>query len=194
MRALLYIAVFMLTGTAPSYPQNHDTFPHRPDSLPYTVAKETTDTSKIIDNSSTVELIIQSQTQKLVDSARESIFREQISQLGQSDTKQRREILLQMEALRKKDSLRRVEIQSRIDSLKQNAKGAPVILRQDTLYSIYTNIGSITPNERAKLNTEKILKVAKIFSLKADSLSIVEEDNAGYNIMYGDMIIRYLFV
>lgn len=189
MRALLYIAVFMLTGTAPSYPQNHDTFPHRPDSLPYTVAKETTDTSKIIDNSSTVELIIQSQTQKLVDSARESIFREQISQLGQSDTKQRREILLQMEALRKKDSLRRVEIQSRIDSLKQNAKGAPVILRQDTLYSIYTNIGSITPNERAKLNTEKILKVAKIFSLKADSLSIVEEDNAGYNIMYGDMII-----
>jgi small-conductance mechanosensitive channel len=189
MRALLYIAVFMLTGTAPSYPQDHDTFPRRPDSLPHTVVKGTADTSKIIDNSSTVELIIQSQTQKLVDSARESIFREQISQLGQSDTKQRREILFQMEALRKKDSLRRAEIQNRIDSLKQNAKGAPVILRQDTLYLIYTNIGSITPNERAKLNTEKILKVAKIFSLKADSLSIVEEDNAGYNIMYGDMII-----
>ena len=63
MRALLYIAVFMLTGTVPSYPQNYDTFPHRPDSLPYTVVKETADTSKIIDNSSTVELVIQAPNQ-----------------------------------------------------------------------------------------------------------------------------------
>jgi len=93
-----------------------------------------------------------------------------------------------MQELHREDSIRRVNQQRQIDSLKQTAVGAPVLLKQDTLYFIFASIGSISPVERAHLHSEKITSAAKIFSLKTDSIHIVE----GYgttDIVYGSTVI-----
>jgi len=125
-----------------------------------------------IDNSEAIDLMIQSNMADMEASIRESIILELLQ--NTDNTRQRRELERQMDVLQQEDSLRREIQQRQIDSIKQTATGAPVLLRQDTLYLIYANIGSISAMERAKLHTEKIYKAAKIFSLKTDTLSIVE--------------------
>ena len=136
-----------------------------------TLTEEASDTL-VVDNSEAINLMIQSNLANIEASIRESILSELMQ--NTENTRQKREIERQIDELHQEDSLRRENQQRRIDSLKHTAIGAPVCLRQDTLYLIYANIGSISAMERAKLHTEKILNAAKIFSLKTDSLTIVE--------------------
>jgi len=128
--------------------------------------------TKVTDNSETINLMIQSNLANMEASIKESILAELME--NTESARQRRELERQMNELLKEDSLRRQNLQRRIDSLKQTAIGAPVLLKQDTLYLIYANIGSIAAMERARLHSEKIYNAAKIFSLKTDSLYIVE--------------------
>jgi small-conductance mechanosensitive channel len=128
--------------------------------------------SQAIDNSETVDLMIQANAINLQDSIREAVFAELIK--NAENARQQQEFKQQLIELQIEDSTRRIKKQLLIDSLKQTAIGAPVLLKQDTLYFIYTNIGSISAKERAELHSEKIYNTAKVFSLKTDSLSIVE--------------------
>jgi len=128
--------------------------------------------TQVIDNSEAINLIIQSNVANMEASIRESILAELMQ--NTDNTRQRRELERQMDVLHTEDSLRRESQQRQIDSLKQSATGAPVVLKQDTLYLIFSNIGSISAEERAQLHTEKIFKTAKIFSAKTDSMYIVE--------------------
>ena len=48
------------------------------------------------------------------------------------------------------------------------------MLKYDTLYLIYTNIGSISVAERAISQSKKIHALAKNFSTKSDTIQIVE--------------------
>ena len=126
----------------------------------------------VVDNSEAINLMIQSNTADMESSLRESIIEELLK--NTENIRQRRELERQIDVLHSEDSMRRVNQQRQIDSLKQTATAAPVLLSHDTLYFIYTNIGSISAMERAKLHTEKIYKAAKMFSLKTDSMYIVE--------------------
>jgi len=138
------------------------------------------------DNSEAINLMIQSNMASLEASLKESILAELIQ--NTENSRQRRELERQMDEIRQGDSLRRVMQQQRIDSLKKTAIGAPVTLKQDTLYFIYTNIGSISASERAKLHSEKILNTAKLFTLKIDSIHI-EEGFSTSDIVYGTTVI-----
>jgi len=128
--------------------------------------------TQVVDNSEAINLIIQSNMADVEASIRESI----LSDLMQNteNVRQRRELERQMDVLHIEDSLRKENQQRQIDSLKQTAIGAPVVLKQDTLYLIFSNIGSISAMERAKLHTDKIFKTAKLFSMKNDSITITE--------------------
>ena len=128
--------------------------------------------TQVIDNSEAINLMIQSNLANMEASIKESILADLM--VNTESSRQRRELERQMNELLKDDSLRRENLQRRIDSLKQTAIGAPVLLKQDTLYLIYANIGSISAMERASLHTEKIFNAAKIFSLKTDSLYVIE--------------------
>jgi small-conductance mechanosensitive channel len=142
--------------------------------------------SLVVDNSEAINLMLQSNNADMEVSIKESV----ISELMQNteNALQRRELERKMYEIHREDSLRRENQQRRIDSLKQTAVGVPVLLKQDTLYTIFTSIGAISPTERAKLHAEKIYNTAKIFSLKTDSIHIVE----GYStsdIVYGNTVI-----
>lgn len=158
----------------------------RTDSL--TAAGFPADTARVIDNTSTVDLIISSHTEDQTSAIKESLLTEQLESLNPGDTRQKRLIERQLNELKSVDSVRRARQRSQIDSLKRLAIGAPVILNRDTIYLIYTNLGSFTPRERAELNAEKILKTARMFSIKADSLFIVE-GGATSDIMYRETIL-----
>ena len=190
MRYIICPILFSLLCVAPAYSQKADSLAHPVDSMTVVPADsvKTDSTENVIDNSHTVELIKQSQTEDLTSSVRESLLVEQLENLNDNDIRQRRAVQQQLERLKISDSIRRVEQQQYIDSLKQHASGAPVTLKSDTLYYVYTNLGSFTPNERAQLNSEKILRTAKIYAIKSDSLSIAD-NNSTSDIMYNDLII-----
>lgn len=138
-----------------------------------------------VDNSQTVELIQLAKEESLANSLKEALLNEQISALRE-DSRQRRLLEQQLDEMRSADSVRKAGLYKQIDSLKQHAVKAPVILKRDTICYIYTKLGSFTPKERAAINSEKIRKVARMFSLKTDSLLVSDSGNSS-DIMYGEV-------
>ncbi|WP_295937698.1 hypothetical protein [uncultured Alistipes sp.] len=151
-------------------------------------APEHTNADPLVDNTSTVDLILNSQNEDQTNQIKESLLTEQLEAVQPGNMRQKRLIEQQLEELKASDSIRRVEQRRQIDSLKKHASGAPVTLNRDTIYLIYTNMGSFTPNERATLNSQKISKTAKLYSMKNDSLFIVD-GVATSNIMYRETIL-----
>lgn len=143
------------------------------------------DSVALTDNSQTVELIQQVQEESLANSMKEAFLNEQIGALRE-DSRQRQLLRKQLDEMRLADSIRESNLQRRIDSLKQHAVKAPVVLNRDTICYIYTKLGSFTPMERAQMNSEKIRRVARMFSVKTDSLLVSDSGNSS-DIMYGDI-------
>ena len=142
--------------------------------------------STVIDNSEAINLMIQSNVADRELSMKESIMTRLLQ--NAENLHQRREIELQMDVLRKEDSLRRALQKHRIDSLKLTAIGAPVMLKHDTLYLVYANMGAISAVERANLQSQKIFATAKNYLMKSDSIYVVE-GNSTSDIMFRDVIL-----
>ena len=145
--------------------------------------KTPTEDSINVENSLAIDLIQKSQSEDITNSIKQDLLNEQLQSLQENDTKQRKLLESQLNELKYSDSIRKAYQQREIDSLKQKAIGAPVILNHDTILYIYTKLGSFTPTERANSNSEKITKAAKMFSLKNDSLIIIDTGTTS-DIMY----------
>ena len=178
MRLFVICFFVLLTAGFSAYGQDSapiDTLSQRPDS-----------TAFYSDNTQALELIMQSQTENAAILLKESLLTDQLA--VEADARQRLMVERQLEELRLADSLRRVEQRKQIDSLKKTSHGAPILLKRDTIYYIYTKLGSFTPAERAESDSEKILKVARMFSLKVDSLTVMDSGTSS-EIMYNDITL-----
>ncbi|MET4073806.1 mechanosensitive ion channel family protein [Hymenobacter sp. UYCo722] len=100
-----------------------------------------------------------------------------------------RELLTQLQALRIVDSMRRVRARVYIDSLRQFAKGYPVVAHADTLFYVYTRFGPFRPQERAALTASKILDLEKQAFFRPDSLSLVPSEQT-VDLMYADRVLQ----
>lgn len=86
------------------------------------------------------------------------------------------------------DSLKKVEQRRRIDSLRALTPGVPVIVGSDTLFILYTKKGGLTPHKRAENIQVAILQIGKSYSLKTDSVYVLNSETLS-DIMYGDKVI-----
>lgn len=152
------------------------------------IAQAQSDSIKQSNNAKVDSLIQKAEHDRLSDSLKLVLLEEQLRILQPKENTQRNQLQAQMQKMRQKDSLNHIAQQNRIDSLKKNAVGTPILIGTDTLCSIYSNFGSFTPSERAEHNEERIMQIAKIFSMKRDSLFIVQE-NGTANIVYKDQIL-----
>jgi len=90
---------------------------------------------------------------------------------------------------RKSDSLKRASLLSKINNLRSTTPGYPVQLYQDTLFSIYTRIGSFDAKDRAAAISHKIYQLFDAPDFNPDLLNIVENEES-YDIVYnGENII-----
>ena len=99
------------------------------------------------------------------------------------------ELLAQLQTLRATDSLRRERARAYIDSLKQFAKGFPVVAHGDTVFYVYTRFGPFRPQERAALTASKILELEKQAFFRPDSLLLVPSEQT-VDIMYGERVLQ----
>ncbi|MGL4852719.1 MAG: mechanosensitive ion channel domain-containing protein [Phocaeicola sp.] len=114
--------------------------------------------------------------------------------LGELEQAKKNESEVQLELAQLKletlsaDSLKRIKQREAIDSLRSQNKGYPVIVEEDTLFSIYAKRGGYTPQARANLNAENITDLGKQFMLTPDSLYI-EHTDIVTDIMYANKVI-----
>ncbi|MGL5271970.1 MAG: mechanosensitive ion channel family protein [Phocaeicola sp.] len=118
-----------------------------------------------------------------------------IAQLTQKlEEAKQKEVEVQLELTQLKletfsaDSLKRIKQRATIDSLRSQHKGFPVIVEEDTLFSLFAKRGGYTPQSRAELNSENITELGKQFLLSPDSLYI-ESSDIVTDIMYGNKVI-----
>jgi small-conductance mechanosensitive channel len=76
-----------------------------------------------------------------------------------------------------------------IDSLKPFVKGSPVLgVMDDTIFDVYSKLGSSTPSERAKRISKKIKRIYRDELFRSDSL-IIRKSDYTTDIVYGDIIV-----
>lgn len=103
-------------------------------------------------------------------------------------TKEYKELYKEIELLKNKDSILRERRIQKVDSLKLLNKGVAVNPFDSTLFYIYTNIGSFSANDRAKVIDERIRALTGDLKFNPDSLTLSEDEN-GMIIRWNDLML-----
>lgn len=86
------------------------------------------------------------------------------------------------------DSVKLARQKQRIDSLRHQTQGAPVVVDGDTLFNIYAKRGGLSPQQRAENISRDITDLGKRFNLHPDSVYI-ESTDIVTDVMYGDKVL-----
>lgn len=129
------------------------------------------------------------QEKRKADSIKKVELENTLKSLKTTDNIQKQELLKQLKEIEQSEIDRINEKKARIDSLRKTAKGFPVVgVLQDTLFSIYTKIGSSTPKERASNISKKIENLYNDDFLNIDEIKVTKYENS-FDIVYKEIII-----
>lgn len=127
-------------------------------------------------------LLMKDEQQKKIDSiVREQLQRELAAVSG--NAKRTEELEEQLHRIAVSDSLRTIHQLQKLSELKRTTQGYPVILLHDTLFYIYTKIGSFSAKERAAAVAGKVEKLYEAPFFEPDSMTVVENEGA-WDIVY----------
>lgn len=90
------------------------------------------------------------------DSLQKAFLVKQIEDLKTSEVGKREKLQNELKAINGKDSLARIEMAKEVQRLKQTAVGYPIVIYKDTLFTIFTKVGSLTPKERAEVISRRL--------------------------------------
>ncbi len=152
----------------------------------YAQKKAAADSSENKKNDSSQQIaeayLIRQKEQQRVDSVIAIRLQQELGTAA-TDSKRRKALEDSLQQLTAKDSVRKAEQQSRINELKHKATAHPVMLLTDTLFSIYTRIGSFSAAERADAISRRIKNLYDDAFFNPDSLLIVRNE-VTYDIVY----------
>jgi len=127
--------------------------------------------------------------QRKNDSIKRVALEIRLNSLKTTDNLQKENLLKALKAIEENEKARLSNKKARIDSLRNTAKGYPVIgALKDTLMFMYLKLGASSPKERATNISNKILNLYKDDFIKLDSIFVLKSENT-YDIVYGEMII-----
>ncbi|MEM9897409.1 MAG: mechanosensitive ion channel family protein [Bacteroidota bacterium] len=112
----------------------------------------------------------------------------QIAQLKENDLYSQALLKQQIREIELRDSARNAARKFRILQLKEKTKGFVVQPFNDSLFTIYTKLGPVMPEERARNVEEKIKLLVRDDFYLADSL-LLQEQEGTIDIMYQNLIV-----
>ena len=124
-------------------------------------------------------------TNQMADSLRMLELKNEMLSLGTGNNSKKQAISDEQERIRIKDSIRTILQKLKIDSLRSVLNGFPVILSQDTLFYVYTKLGSYSPKERARVISSRLDRLAEEYYYNEDSLVIIPSELT-IDISYGE--------
>lgn len=132
------------------------------------------------------------EVQRINDSIKKATLEAQINSLKTTDNLKKDELLKQLEDLKTKDLTRRANKKSQIESLRATQPGFPVLgFFEDTLFSIYSKLGSFSPKERAIAISTRIKTLNDGIGYQPNLL-IISQNESDVDIVYSDKIILTL--
>jgi len=127
--------------------------------------------------------------QRVADSIKKSELEAELSALKTTDNLKKEELQAQLIALNEKEIKRLADKKTKIDSLKKVTPGFPVFgFFNDTLFVLYSRLGSFSPKERADAISERIDRLTDNLDFGANSLKI-EDAESSVDIVLGEKII-----
>jgi small-conductance mechanosensitive channel len=182
---LILVILCLLSGTA-SLQAQKDTGAQR---IKQGVLKATdSEKNQILINQSDVFRSIQ--IDRMDDSIRLQQLNKEINELTSKDTKKKEELTAELDQIQSRDSANYRILKHKIDSMRSIVTGFPVLLDYDTVFYIYARLGSLTPEYRARLLSDRLQKLSDDYLFNADSLVIVASGLSTVDITYKDDVIK----
>ena len=126
---------------------------------------------------------------RISDSLKKIDLEKELNSLKNTDNLKKEELLKQLKAIEDSEKNRIALKKSRIDSLRNNSKGYPVLgVMGDTLFLLYSKIGASTPKERVASISRKIRNLYDDDFLKMENIVNVKSENT-MDIVYKESII-----
>lgn len=107
---------------------------------------------------------------------------------GSEANKQKQKLVEKLEQIKIQDSLRRQGQQKQLEKLKRSAIGSPVAPFGDTLFLVYTRVGSFSAKDRAAAISAKIEKLYGDYEFQPDSLRVNLTESSP-EIIYHDLMV-----
>ncbi len=111
---------------------------------------------------------------RVADSVAKANLERELTELKSTEVKKRKELEERLRNISLQDSLRDIAIKNEIDSLKGKTTGYPIVISSDTLFTIFTKIGTISPKERADLISDRLEDLYDQFIPGIDTIAIVD--------------------
>ena len=155
------------------------------DSIP-SVAPINQDSIRLEQYNTKIQLI---ESQRVADSIKKVELLAEIQSLKTTDNLKKETLQAQLDAISAQETDRLAAKKREVEALRATSKGVPVMgFFKDTLLTIYSRLGSFSPEERAKAVNQRIKNLAGLRDFSADSLVIESEYNI-LNLVYSDQII-----
>src|SRR5690606_6445914 len=106
------------------------------------------------------------------DSLQRKKLEAQLISLSTQGDNERQRLLQDINILRSRDSILFAKRKQAVDSLRTLNKGVPVVPFRDTLFTVYIQVGSDTPQERAAAVENRIRSLADNYKFDVDSLRL----------------------
>lgn len=122
------------------------------------------------------------------DSVLLATVREELAAARLNEANLRMEIEQMKLATYAADSVKLARQRQRIDSLRHQTQGVPVVVDGDTLFCLYAKRGGLTPQQRAENVSRDITALGKRFNLHPDSVCI-ESTDIVTDVMYDGKVL-----
>lgn len=148
-------------------------------------------------NDSLSSLILQNYNQKIAaieeqrrqDSLRREELQAQLNSLKTTDNLKKEELQQKLQELSDKETQRIAHKKAQIDSLRQTVKAYPVTgFFKDTLFLIYSRLGSFSAKDRAEAISKRIEKLRGNLAFQPEQLTISEAETT-VDLVYNETII-----
>ena len=137
----------------------------------------------------TLLLLRQADSLRMADSISKVVLQKQLEDLRSYETAKREKLEAELKRLMINDSLKKAELRNQVDQIRTKAIGYPVVPYRDTLFYIYTNIGSVTAAERARIINDRLHDLYRNFFLKTDSIQIVDLGQSADLVFQGKIVV-----
>src|SRR5690554_5251542 len=121
--------------------------------------------------------LLEIEKQRVADSIRKVELNEEISSLKTTDNLKKEELQAQLLFISENESIRLRNKRARIDSLKNTTQGYAVTgFFGDSLFRLYSKLGSFSPKERAEAVKRKIEDLGDDINFNENSLKVVNAE------------------
>lgn len=155
------------------------------DSIP-PIAPVNLDSIRLEQYNTKIQLI---ENQRVADSLKKAELLAEIQSLKTTDNLKKETLQAQLDAISSQETERLAAKKREVEALRATNKGVPVMgFFKDTLFTVYSRLGSFSPKERAKAVSERIQSLAGLRDFSTDSLVVESEYNI-LNLVYSDQIV-----